>query len=103
MLKPNSLVSELRLRKNKKLDEGPTGMTEKGEANAAWSVSHSRGCDRSHSASVQVVLDFSMLHRSKLAEKPSVLAAAAMMLSGMAGGDGRRGGTEQPEQTRQCR
>lgn len=85
MLKPDSLVSELRLRKIKQLDEGPTGMNEKEEANVAWSVSRSRGCDRPHSASVQMVLDFSISHISKLAEKPNVLAAAAMMLSGMAG------------------
>lgn len=32
-----------------------------------------------------MVLDFSISHISKLAEKPNVLAAAAMMLSGMAG------------------
>lgn len=43
-----------------------------------------------------MVLDSSILYISKLAEKSSDLAAAARVLSDTAGGEGRRGGAEQP-------
>lgn len=68
MLKPNSLVGELRFIKIRRLDEGQTEINEKVEANGAESVNHYRGCncvvsfsDRPHSAGVQMVLDFSVI------------------------------------------
>lgn len=45
VLKPNSLVGELRFIKIRRLDEGQTEINEKVEANGAESVNHYRGCN----------------------------------------------------------
>lgn len=86
MLKPNSLVGELRFIKIRRLDEGQTEINEKVEANGAESVNHYRGCncvvsfsDRPHSAGVQMVLDFCYTYQNWWRKS----------LTGIAGGERR--------------
>lgn len=104
MPKSNSLVGELRLGETRKLDKG---CTEKEAAHNLLGITgaataHASFWDTSHRVNVQKVLEFSIEYMSKWSELSSALTAAAVMLPDMAAGEGSRGASEQPQQTRQC-